>query len=59
MKQEKGPVGRPRTRPFGPQLKPGPRGRRPRSTNLSEAQTPLQEEMLQQENLQTPRRGVT
>ena len=45
-------AGRPRTRPYGLQLQPAPRGR-PRSTNLSQAQTPTQE------NLQTSRRGVT
>ena len=44
--------GRPRTRPFGPSTEPAPRGR-PHSTNLSQAQTPPQE------NLQTPKRGVT
>ena len=52
-------VGRPRTRPFGPPPEPAPSGRRPRSTNLSQAQTPPQDELLPQENLKTPRRGVT
>ena len=51
-------TGRPRTTPFGPPPDPGPRaprGRRPRSTNLSEAPTPLQEEILPQEISQTPK----
>ena len=51
-------AGRPRIRPFGPQQQPAPRGR-PRSTNLSQAQTPPQEELLPQENLQTSRKGAT
>ena len=50
IKIKRGPVGRPRTTPFGPQLKSNPVGRPARPTNLSGAQTPLQEEILPQEN---------